>query len=275
VSRLSKLVRKALHRLPPPSPEPLPFQEELSRIGRIPRYIPLSTTILGPPLQVVDSLSFCHSFGEIFVKRLYAFCCDREDPYILDCGSNIGLSVIFFKRLFPAAKVVGFEPDPQAFSTLRQNIASFGLTDVALFDRAVWTSATTLEFFREGADAGRINQPLAAGTSCQVSTVRLRDYLTQRVDMLKLDIEGAETDVMLDVSDRLRDVHNIFVEYHSFADRPQRLDELTSVLRANGFRIQVLTEFASQRPLVEHPQNLGMDLQLNIFAFREPRKRDA
>ena len=75
----------------------------------------------------------------------------------------------------------------------------------------------------------------AAGTSCQVSTVRLRDYLAQRVDMLKLDIEGAETDVMLDVSDRLRDVHNIFVEYHSFADRPQRLDELTRRAAQTGF----------------------------------------
>ena len=216
-------------------PEAEPFHTELARIAAVPRYTPLSTTILGPALELVDSLSFCHMFREIFVKRLYEFRCDRADPYILDGGSNVGLSIIFFKRLFPAAKVVGFEPDPRAFGVLQRNVASCGLIDVTLVDRAVWTSETTLEFFREGADAGRLTQPLAAATSCSVRTVRLRDYLTQRVDMLKLDIEGAETDVVLDIADRLADVQHIFVEYHSFAGQPQRLDELVGALAQADF----------------------------------------
>jgi hypothetical protein len=123
-----------------------------------------------------------------------------------------------------------------------------------LVDRAAWTSETTLDFFREGADAGRLQQPLADGTRCTVLTVRLRDYITQRVDLLKLDVEGAETDVVLDIADRLVDVRRVFVEYHSFAGQPQRLHELVGVLHASGFR---------------QPLNLGMDLQLNIFAYRD------
>ena len=125
-----------------------------------------------------------------------------------------------------------------------------------------------MQFFREGADAGRMSQPVRNGQSCSVRTVSLKDFLHRPVDMLKLDIEGAETEVLIDCAEELKDVRRIFVEYHSFADQPQRMDELLRVLREQGFRVQVITQFSSPQPLLKQALNLGMDLQLNVFAYR-------
>ena len=273
MSRLSRWLRKARGTEKQPSAnvpprEVHPWHGELARIKQLPRYSPFVTPVLGPPLQVVDSWSFYHSFQEIFVERLYEFACESQAPYIVDGGSNVGLSIIFFKQLYPAASIVGFEPDPQVYAALQQNIKSFGLAEVSLFERAVWTHETTMPFFQEGADAGRMSQPLEHGQSCSVRTVSLRDFLHRPVDMLKLDIEGAETEVLIDCAERLKDVRHIFVEYHSFADQPQRMDELLHVLREQGFRVQVITQFSSPQPFLKQALNLGMDLQLNVFAYR-------
>ena len=56
---------------------------------------------------------------EIFRKGAYLFHTDKKQPLILDCGSNIGMSILFFKMLYPGARIIGFEPDPDTFEILR------------------------------------------------------------------------------------------------------------------------------------------------------------
>ena len=103
----------------------------------------------------------------------------------------------------------------------------------------------------------------------RVPTCRLRDYLTQRVDLLRLDIEGAEVDVLLDCADLLGEVRNLAVDYHSLFNRPQRLDELMGLLTRAGFRMHFLAASQSPSPLLYRTVQGGMDAQLHIFAFRE------
>ena len=100
-------------------------------------------------------------------------------------------------------------------------------------------------------------------------TSRLRDYLGEPIDLLKLDIEGAEVDVLLDCRDRLTNVARVFVEYHSFAESEQRLDILLALLKTSGFRVYIQTEVCPPRPFVKRTPYMGMDLQLNIFAVRD------
>jgi FkbM family methyltransferase len=240
----------------------------LRRIKQRRRYEPFETQLLGHPLQVVDSLSFYYSFKEIFERQIYSFVSNAETPRIIDGGANIGLSILFFKQLYPHASIIGFEPDPRVFRTLQRNVATFQLMDVELVNAALWSTNTTLDFKAEGADAGTIVN--AEGKASVAATaVRLRDYLRNPVDMLKLDIEGAEVEVLQDCGDRLEGVQNLFVEYHSFVNQPQRLDELLTVLRRAGLRVQIHTQFSSPRPLRDRPVQLGMDLRLNVFGYRE------
>jgi FkbM family methyltransferase len=242
-------------------------QRALARLRAVPRYQPATTTILGRPIELVDSLSFIYSFEEIFEQEIYRFNAETESPYVLDCGSNIGLSVIYFKQLYPRARVVAFEADEEIFAVLKRNVERWELNEVEPVCRAVWSEETTLNFKHEGADGGRIERAGGANDK-SVRTVRLRDYLDRRVDFLKVDIEGAETETLKDCADRLRNVENLFVEYHSFDGERQTLDTLVRVLAEANFRLHVHSPNASPRPFVRRDLNAGMDLQLNIFAFR-------
>lgn len=219
----------------------------------------------------MDGRSFYSSYKEIFERGIYRFETESAAPCIVDGGANIGLSVIYFKRAYPSSRIVAFEPDPALFRVLRENVAAFGLSDVRLVDKALWGADAEAAFLPEGADAGRLAAEADRGRdgAITVPAERLAAHLAGRtVDMLKLDIEGAETEALLDAAAELGNVRNVFVEYHSFSAREQRLDELLRALRGAGFRVQIHTQYASPQPLARREEQLGMDLQLNIFGYR-------
>ena len=242
-------------------------QRALRKLHSLPRYTPDTTDILKTPIEIVDAPSFLFMFNEIFEQQIYRFRARTDEPYIIDGGANIGLSVIYFKQLYPKSRVLAFEPDPKIFTVLTKNVAANGYGDVELVSKALWSSAGTLAFFSEGADGGRLAQPDDAKNET-VKTVRLRDHLHTQVDFLKLDIEGAETEVLVDCAPLLRNVENLFIEYHSFADRPQTLHTIISIVGDAGFRVHIHPPVTSPQPFIHRDINCGMDMQLNIFAFR-------
>jgi len=247
-------------------------RREIKRLRELPRYQPGETSLLDPPVRFVDAASFLVTYEQIFVNQAYRLRPKRSPARIIDCGANIGLSVLYFKRLDPSCRIVAFEPDPRLFAALSENCARHGLRDVESVNSAVWTHAGTLPFWSEGSDAGRLVDVGAApapGGSLEVSAVRLRDVLGDApVDLLKLDVEGAEAEVLLDCADRLDAVDHLFVEYHSMLGRPQRLDEMLRVLRSAGFRVHVQPELVSPAPFLERRESWGMDQRLNLYAYR-------
>jgi uncharacterized protein (DUF927 family) len=89
--------------------------------------------------------------------------------------------------------------------------------------------------------------------------------------MLKMDIEGAENDVILDCGNSLKKVQNIFIEYHSYMNSQQKLSELLNVLEQNNFRYFIRNDSSRNMPLINktNKSNPTMDLQLNIFGYRD------
>lgn len=242
----------------------------LARVRRVPRYRRAVTDIFGRPFEIVDSSSFLWMYREIFVDEIYRFRARSQEPYVIDCGANVGLSVLYFKRLYPRARVTAFEPDGQIFEVLERNVERQGLGGVELHRRAVWSSETVLSFRSEGADGGRLSDGGGGGDLPvrSVPTARLRDFLGRPVDFLKIDIEGAETEVLTDCADLLPNVEHLFVEYHSFADAPQTLHTVARVIADAGFRLHVHPPATSPRPFLGRDVQGGMDMQLNLFAFR-------
>ncbi len=241
---------------------------EMRKLWKTGRYTQMETHLLDSPVLVVDAPTFLPMYHSIFEREIYKFVTSVAAPYILDGGANIGLSVIYFKKLYPNAKLVAFEPDPKIYSVLQKNVKNANLQDVELVNRALWNEETSLWFASEGSDAGRIADDITDAKDCEVKTVRLRDYLDRPIDFLKLDIEGAETVVMEDCHDKLGDIQRIFVEYHSFEGRPQALDTMLTILKDGGFRVHVHADNPSHQPFTEQKLTAGMDLQLDIFAYR-------
>ena len=243
---------------------------DFRRLYWLPRYQAAKVRLFSKTFLLVDAASFLSTYDELFNKEIYKFKSDIPDPYIVDCGANIGLSIIYFKRLYPGARIIAFEPDPKAFRVLETNMGIFRLQDVRLVPKGVWKSQTVLNFFSEGADGGRIVINGDSRDIISIETVRLKEYLGKRVDFLKIDIEGAEAEVLEDCQDALGNVKNIFVEYHSFVGHDQTLDKILRILSKAGFKycIHHLGSYAS-KPFWQVDAVSGMDLQLNIYAYRK------
>ena len=106
------------------------------------------------------------------------------------------------------------------------------------------------------------------GESINVKAVDLSDFLQERVDFLKLDIEGAECDVIPSLDGKLEHVMSMYIEYHSYDGQPQRLADILKTLEDNKFRHAINTNFASQQPMRRIESSYGMDMRLDIWAWK-------
>jgi hypothetical protein len=93
-----------------------------SQLRGTPRYKEKQVKINNWRLIVPDVASFLYMFHEIFVEKIYQFEFPNDTPKILDLGSNIGLSILYFNQLYPKASIVGYEADPHIFSILQKNL---------------------------------------------------------------------------------------------------------------------------------------------------------
>ena len=232
-----------------------------------PRYQNKLINFNGKNFEIADCLSFYYSYREIFIDEIYKFHTVKKRPKILDCGSNYGTSIFYFKELYPDSNIIGVEADPKIFKMLKKNIHQRSFKNVTLINKALSNKKGSIQFFSEGADGGRTHNMDSPKNSYKVETITLDELIDGDVDFLKMDIEGAETDVLCN-SNNLNRVNQLFIEYHSFSSSEQKLDILLSYLKENGFRYYIKTQFCSKQPLLKTELQLGMDLQLNIFAKR-------
>lgn len=222
----------------------------------------------GRKLHIADASSFIYMHREIFINGLYKFNSASSAPFIIDCGTNIGLSVIYFKLLFPNARIIAFEPDPFIFGILEKNIKSFGLGEVALYPLGIGQREELGYFLSDKSDGGRFVLNEAPGTS-PVKIVPLSQYMQGAIDFLKIDIEGNETEALEEIKDKLTLVKNLFIEYHSYKGKEQELDKLLEILRIAGFRYEIQSVFNRKSPFIPFKSGGLMDMQLNICAVRE------
>jgi FkbM family methyltransferase len=232
------------------------------------------TTLFDKQIKRINSYSFIHTVEGIFVEELYKFHSDSISPYIIDCGANIGLSTIYFKKLYPEAKVIAFEPDEKIFAACLYNLEQFNFSNVQLVNAGVWNFDGKLSFMPDNSLGGRIVEGKHLGkSSYSINVVDFKKYLNVEIDFLKIDIEGAELDVLKNCQHELKSVKNIFVEYHSDKKKPQDLQELLSILTGAGFRYYIKQAW----DYLDHPfsneESLSafapFDLQLNIFGYRK------
>ncbi len=258
--RLARRGAGAAYRQLFPSPAVAAWRHAEDRARAVPRFTPGSIRMLDYELQYSDLLSFCPQWHDIFVDGALEYRTDSTTPRILDCGGNVGLASLFFKKRFPGARITAYEADPALFRILRTNLDANGARDVEAVHAALWTANGRVTFRAEGSDSGMIETLSGAvdGTAVDVPSLRLRDLIAGdpagRIDLLKLDIEGAEDAVLADCEPVLDRVGAVVMDLHEFDPANRQAPRVLELLTRRGFTYAV-DEFVPQpwRPPVASP----------------------
>lgn len=210
-----------------------------------------------------DGPSLLHQYEEIVQRKSFDFTPKTASPLIYCCGANIGLEVLHLEQLFPDARIKAFEPDPQLFAVLKSNIER-NESRAEAFNAALHVSDGKLQFQPDG----RLGGKLGTGT-VEVECKRLRDLLAaeKHIDLLIIDIEGAENEVLPDCVDQLHKVDNLFVEWHSSEHAPQQLPQLLELLEKSGFRYRLNNNLGTA-PFANPVRENGFDAMVEIYATR-------
>jgi FkbM family methyltransferase len=210
----------------------------------------------------------------IFLRQEYAFVASTATPVIVDAGANIGLATLFFKHRYPDARVIAFEPEPEAFELLRRNVEDNRLTDVRLMDCALGETDGLVRL--QGNPTGLGTTTLdgvwdSPKTDLTVEVKRLSSFLETPVDMLKLDVEGAEHAILHDLvaASKLELVREMLVEYHhNITAEEGTLGRLLTLLEDNGFAYQVSAAFnvGRARRSLRIPSRTGIYQNVLVYA---------
>lgn len=147
---------------------------------------------------------------EIFADHIYAEPSLTDPLLIVDLGANIGASTLYFKTRYPVADVIAVEPDPDTCTLLRRNVEPFGVT---VHQAAIGASDQPVRFARAVESFASSTVIVDGGNVITVPGVRLDDLGDSRdIDLLKIDIEGAEFEVLANCD--LSRVRNIVGEVH-------------------------------------------------------------
>lgn len=185
------------------------LRSKLSGNVWLPFLLPIYIRHKGKRVRIVlSNKSDFYVLREIFVDKVYdaSFCFKSASVQtIVDLGSNIGLSVVYFACEYPEAQIFAYEPDPRAFRVLTQNAEQF--SNVQCSSAAVTDKDGTVDFFLGGkrsisssTQKRNLPQEKILVQSKTLSSI-MSEHNLSRVDILKMDVEGAEMRILEHMSE--------------------------------------------------------------------------
>lgn len=164
-----------------------------------------------------DVLAIKQLFVLLEYRRLQAL---KQVETIVDAGANIGAAAVVLLTMFPQAKLIAMEPDPGNAAILRRNLEPYG-ERVTIGEAAVWPTPEPLQLvhaqFRDKLDWSIQVKPGVSTSSVQGVTIQqlLENSRWHGIDLLKIDIEGAEVELFRGDTAWLKRVKNLCIEIHS------------------------------------------------------------
>lgn len=187
------------------------------------REVVVSSRVVKGELRLRTHSSDVETFAQVIGAREYEIPGLGDVRTIIDAGANIGLATAFFAERFPAAHIIALEPEQSNFDLLRRNVAN--RPNVTCLKKALWSESGTVTVvdpgqghwaFRTcGATAPRKSRERVVGTvECVTVADLMRTYAVDRIDLLKIDIEGAEKEVFESSAPWIDRVDVIAIELH-------------------------------------------------------------
>jgi FkbM family methyltransferase len=223
------------------------------------KIVKLFIPFLPHPVYLRHELADLLILREAFSDRVHynEFLMHRQVRVVIDAGANIGLSGIVFANLFPAARIVCIEPDPINFTLLRMNIAPY--PNIVALCAGLWNSNTALRIQNpHGPTYGYRTAPAAQYSDDTIPGISVPELLKsigdERISLLKVDIEGAESEVFAEgTTSWLAKVDAIMIELHEHL-APGCSQSFYRALAPYSFRTYLT--FSVETVLLEHPEAL-------------------
>lgn len=217
---------------------------------------------------------------DVFGTNSYEFETDNPAPVIIDAGANIGLSVLFFKKNYPGSKIIAIEPMPSNFKLLEANIFENNLRDVFTHELAIsngahqitlhtnvagdWDSTASVIEGNWTRDQRTAPITVPARPLPYFIDLALEQFHVQHIDLLKMDIEGAEQKILIHNKKYLMEkVKYINCEFHPHPE--QNLNKLFKTLEEFNFKVvlyknnkEVALDKAKAGLIVVEARNLGI-----------------
>lgn len=225
---------------------PLPFRRAVRRIRLVGGAAPYAVRLGTTDLDVLTEVYFRGEYDEVAHLDL------GPSPLVVDLGSNIGLSVRFWKERWPGAEVIAVEPDAQNAAVCRMNAASAPGPPTQVFEVCIAGHSRDVQLdhsrgewgfsMREKADGPNPTDPRAGP---KVEAITLEELLRRaaidpgrRINLLKCDIEGAEREVFAQCRPWIGRVGAAVVELHAPYTRADLMADLARA--GGGFDCRVL-----------------------------------
>jgi FkbM family methyltransferase len=185
----------------------------------------------------------------------------KEGDTVLDIGAYAAVTSITFSKLVGGKGLVfAFEADAQnqacAIRNIRLAERTWGLSNVSLIQKAVWSHSNGIEFSTEGAmgSSAVAITGRGRGLATKVPSISLGDfcqaYALEKIDFIKIDIEGGEIEVLESSRDvLLRYTPKIIVEPHHVSGALST-EKCCTILREIGYQITLIEQFGSSIPLI-------------------------
>lgn len=157
------------------------------------------------------------AFEHVFITDEYGFLLTRQPSIIIDAGANVGMSAAYFALRYPRAKIVAIEPEPSNFAMLKKNAQLF--PQIIPINAALWNREGLVHLSDAGGghwamrttESRAAIEPTVPATTLHALMQKLR---IQYVDLLKLDVEGAECEIFEDSAPWINRVGVICAELH-------------------------------------------------------------
>lgn len=159
-------------------------------------------------------------YQQVFIHKEYEFTTITSPKVIVDAGANVGYASIYFANLYPDAKIFAIEPENNNFEILCENIKNY--KNIIPIQGALWNENSEINICDEGLGEWGFmtfssEQPQhIVKNMVQGYTIDflIQKYNLEKIDILKIDIEGAEKEVFEDTTKWINDVDSLIVELH-------------------------------------------------------------
>jgi len=232
-----------------------------------------SAKILGGTFHGLEKVNY-YTVDEVFMSDFYKFNSENKKPVIIDCGANIGLSVLYFKHTHPEAVIYAFEPDTKNYNYLAENVKSYGWEKCVFIYKQLVSDTAGFEYFEELGNAGSkiVSENAQNSNTTKIEKIRLKDFLTElncKIDFLKLDIEGSEFDVIPDLKELYPIIQKMYIEFHSDVNNfPEMYDYIQKHL-GNDYDFQISTNFTEDQNIYTALENKISKTYYNCFAVNK------